>query len=115
MKNTQTLKKNYEFANILTKGKYYSGKYIAIYYFKNSSNCNKIGIAVGTKIAKAVRRNRIRRVIRESYRLLENNIEFGYSMVFLWKKKINIEQATFQNVQTDMKNFFIKNKMYKEV
>ena len=35
MLNTDTLKKNYEFKNVLTKGKYYNGNYIDIYIKKN--------------------------------------------------------------------------------
>lgn len=35
MLKTDTLKKNYEFKNVLTKGKYYNGNYIDIYIKKN--------------------------------------------------------------------------------
>ena len=37
MLNTDTLKKNYEFKNVLTKGKYYNGNYIDIYIKKNKN------------------------------------------------------------------------------
>ena len=36
MKNTIMLKKNYEFKNVLTKGKYFSGKYIEAFLLKNN-------------------------------------------------------------------------------
>ena len=45
------------------------GKYIIIYIKDNNKNENFIGIAVNTKIGKAVKRNRIKRLIRESYRI----------------------------------------------
>ena len=34
MKKTKMLKKNYEFKNVLTKGKYYSGKRIEAFIIK---------------------------------------------------------------------------------
>ena len=113
MNNTGTLKKNYEFKNVLTKGKYYSGKYIDIYIQKNKKEINVIGIAVGTKIAKATKRNRIKRLIRENYRLLEPKIEVGNNILFLWKKKSSIENATFNNIKKDMENIFYHANLYK--
>ena len=106
MKKTITLKKNYEFKKVLTKGKYYSGRYIEVFATKNNLKKNFIGIAIGVKIAKAVKRNKIKRLIRENYRLLENNLKVGYNIVFLWKKKIDISNATFYNIKIDMKNIF---------
>lgn len=42
MLKTDTLKKNYEFKNILKKGKYYKGNYIDIYIKNNNKNNNLI-------------------------------------------------------------------------
>lgn len=42
MKNTEKLKKNYEFRFVLRKGKYYSGKYIEAFAIKNNLNINKL-------------------------------------------------------------------------
>ena len=102
MKKTVKLKKNYEFKKVLTKGKYYSGRFLDVFVTKHQSPMNRIGIAVGVKVAKAVKRNRIKRLIFENYRLLEDELETGYRLVFLWKKKQEIRQATFQNIKTDM-------------
>lgn len=106
MKKTIMLKKNYEFKKVLTKGKYYSGNYIEVFVLKNNQSYNKLGIAVGVKIAKAVKRNRIKRLIRENYRLLEQDMKAGYSIVFLWKKKVDISLATFAHIKEDMLTIF---------
>ena len=114
MKKTKMLKKNYEFKNVLSKGKYYSGDCIEAFIKKSNSKYNFLGIAIGVKIAKAVKRNHIKRLIRENYRLMEANIKSGYSIIFLWKKKIDVENATFKNIQKDMKRIFDKANILEE-
>ena len=97
MKKTKMMKKNYEFRNVLSKGKYYSGKYIEAFVRQHGKqDINYLGIAIGVKLANAVKRNKIKRLIRENYRLYETILKEGNSIIFLWKKKINIEKATFQ-------------------
>ncbi len=108
------LKKNYEFKNVLSKGTYYSGKYIEAFIKKNNSNSNYLGIAIGVKISNAVMRNKIKRLIRENYRDIENKISNGYSIVFLWKKKADTIDANFKNLKDDIKNIFDKAKIIKE-
>ncbi len=115
MKNTKMLKKNYEFKNVLSGGKYYSGKYIESFIRKNNKKNNMLGIAISSKICKAVRRNAIKRLIRENYRLLENEIEIGYDIIFLWKKKASVEEATYKNINDDIKKIMTKADILKKI
>lgn len=108
MKNTEMLKKNNEFKYIFLKGKYYNGKYVDAYIFKNSLNINKLGLAISKKIGKSAKRNKIKRLFRENYRLYEEQLKRGYTFVFLWKKKCNIEFATFKNIKNDLNTIFKK-------
>ena len=108
MKNTDTLKKNYEFKNVLTKGKAYFGKCINLYIMNEKSDKNKIGIAVGKKIAKAVKRNKIKRWIREAFFLFEDNINDRYRIVFILKKNIDIDTIDFSKIKKDIEILFKK-------
>ncbi len=112
MKKTVMLKKNYEFRKVLSKGKYYSGEYIEALILPNSKGKNAIGIAVNTKLGTAVERNKIKRLFRESYYNFEEYLTDGQEIVFLWKKKMPIENATFNNIKTDMQNIFDKAKLF---
>jgi ribonuclease P protein component len=115
MKKTKMMKKNYEFKNVLSKGNYYSGKYIEAFIKKsNKEYVNFLGIAISVKIAKAVKRNHIKRLIRENYKIYEESIKNGYYIVFLWKKKADIKNANFYNIKKDMKTIFDKAKIIEE-
>ena len=108
MKKMKTLKKNYEFQNVLNRGKFYIGKQITIYIAKNNQSANKFGIAVSKKTCNAVKRNYIKRKIRENYRLIQEQLKQGYNIVFLWNKKVSVEQVNFHIIKGDMKKLFTK-------
>mgnify|MGYP002562717011 FL=1 len=114
MKKTEMLKKNYEFKNVLTKGKFYIGKEIEIFILKNNKKRNFLGIAIGTKNGKAFQRNKAKRLIRESYTKLENTLEDGYNIVILMNKKFPINDMQFVEVLEDMKNIFLKAEILKK-
>ena len=114
MRKIDTLKKNYEFKNVLDKGKFYRGKYITIYINKNKKEKNIIGIAISKKLGKAVKRNRLKRIIRESYRLQKDNLIKGYNIVFIWNKQANILNNTYKEVNNDIINLFSRAGMINE-
>lgn len=99
-----TLKKNYEFQSVLKKGKWYSGDLLNMYILKNNNVINNLGVAVGKKVSKSsVKRNRIRRLIKEAFRLEENNIIKGNNIVIVWKTSCSFELANFQDIKKDIR------------
>ena len=114
LKKTKMLKKNFEFKKVLSKGTYYSGDNIEVFILKNSLSQNFIGLAISTKVGKAYIRNKIKRLIRENYKNLEESLHNGYSMVFLWKKNRPIEKAKYNAIENDMKKIFDKANIIQE-
>lgn len=106
MRKVDTLKKNYEFSDVLKKGRYIKKKFITLYLNKNNLNKNVIGIAVNTKICNAVKRNKVKRIIREAYYLEKNNLKQGYNMVFLWNKKEPVDNIRFHIVHEELVEIF---------
>lgn len=114
MKKTKMLKKNYEFRTVLNKGEYYYGKYITASVRKNNKNINFLGIAISSKIGKAVKRNHIKRLIREAYKNEEERIKAGNTIVFLWNKHKDSKNVYYKNIEKDVKKIFSDAKIFIE-
>lgn len=114
MKKTKMLKKNYEFQKVFAKKNYYGGKYLEMFVIDNKENRNYLGIAVSKKSANSVYRNKIKRLIRENYRQIEDKIIIGKSYVILWKKKSTIQDIDYYNIKEDINKIFSKAKLIKE-
>lgn len=109
MKKTIIIKKNYEFKNFFSKGKFYHGEYIHMYIHQNKLEFNKLGIAISKKTGNAVNRNRIKRLIRENYKIHEENIKTGYNILITFNnKEKNIKQSNFYNIKEDFYKIFKK-------
>ncbi len=121
MKRIKTLKLNYEFKNVFDKGHYSLGSQVITHYRKNKLGHNRLGIGVSTKLAKAVKRNRVKRVIRNCYQKINEeynyNIEgLGYDFVFIWNKNSDLSELSYKIIYKDILNTFryIENKAKKD-
>lgn len=81
MKNSESLKKTYEFQNVYRNGKSYANKYLVMYVLENNLEKNRLGISVSKKVGNSVVRHRVMRLVRESYRLHENIFNSGLDIV----------------------------------
>jgi ribonuclease P protein component len=63
------LRKNREFDRVYGKGNRLHGQGFSLIWCKNSLSWNRLGISVPKKTGRAVDRNRIKRIIREAFRL----------------------------------------------
>ena len=83
MNFTTSLKKNHEFKRVYSKGKNSAAAAVVVYCRRNGRAENRLGITVSTKIGGAVQRNRIRRRLKEIYRLNEEKLASGYDIVIV--------------------------------
>ena len=61
---------------------------------------NRLGLTVSTKIGKAVQRNRIRRRLKEIYRLNEDKFLTGYDIVIVARSKSRM--ALYSELEADI-------------
>lgn len=87
MKFTVTIKQNHEFQRLYRRGKTGATPYLALYCRKNRLGKNRLGLTVGKKVGGAVTRNRVRRRIREIYRLHEGELRPGFDIVVVARVK----------------------------
>ena len=87
MNSRVTLKKNYEFRRLYNKGKTAVTPYLVVYCLRNNRGTRRVGYTVSTKLGKAVTRNRIRRRLREIYRLNSDRLVFGVDMIIVARSK----------------------------
>ena len=76
MKHTVSMKENHLFRRLYTKGKSAATGLLAVYARPNRQGRNRLGLTVGTKVGKAVRRR-----IREAYRIHEETMTTGWDIV----------------------------------
>ena len=76
-----TVKENYEFRRIYRKGKSAVSPQLVSYCQRNRRGHSLLGVSVSTKLGCAVVRNRVRRRIREIYRLNKAKMLPGYDLI----------------------------------
>ena len=86
MKFSGALKLNHIFQRLYrTSG--HANAHLAVYARPNRSNTNRVGITVSKKLGKAHIRNRVRRRLREIYRLNEDKFLPGWDIVVVARTK----------------------------
>ena len=81
MQYTTTIKKNYEFRRLYAKGRSAVMPTLVIYSRRRKGAQNRVGFTVTAKLGHAVVRNRVRRRLREIYRLHERELVSGAELV----------------------------------
>ena len=102
MINTFSIKDSKDFQKVINKGKWLGGDYLSTYILQNNTNSNYIGLAIGKKVGKAYKRNRIKRLIKSSYTDLEKSLKYGYNIVFVWKIKAKYEDVNYDGIYKDI-------------
>ena len=81
MRFTSSLKTNRDFHRVYRKGTSAVRPCLVVYVRRNGGNANRLGLTVTAKVGKAHTRNKVRRRLREIYRLNEDAIRPGYDLV----------------------------------
>ena len=83
MQNSEGLKNNRDFRQVYERGTSYANRYLVMYAMDNGREMNRVGISVSKKVGNSVVRHRLKRLIKENYRLRETGFRRGLDMVIL--------------------------------
>ena len=86
MKFSSSLKLNHIFRRLYHTSGFANG-FLVLYARKNRTEGNRVGVTVSKKLGKAHIRNRVRRRIREVYRLNEELFQPGWDIVVVARTK----------------------------
>ena len=79
----ESLKKTADFRNVYQNGKSLANKYLVMYVMENNREKNRLGISISKKVGNSVIRHRVKRLVREAYRLQEEKFASGLDLVVI--------------------------------
>ncbi len=80
---TASLTSNREFKDIYRRSNSKVTKYFVLYYRPGTGSSSRVGFTVSKKIGNAVVRNRVRRRLKECFRLHEDGLKGCYDLVIV--------------------------------
>lgn len=95
---TQSLKQNHLFRRLYRRGDSAASRYLVLYCRRNGQPGNRVGLTVSAKLGHAVRRNRLRRRLREIYRIHEAEFRPGYDLVVVARTRAM--DASYQQLES---------------
>ncbi|MDR3207028.1 MAG: ribonuclease P protein component [Oscillospiraceae bacterium] len=87
MRFTQSLRENRDFRRLYARGRTTAGGLLAVYVRPNRTGGNRLGLTVSGKLGGAVVRNRVRRRLKEAYRLREASLLSGFDLVVVARSR----------------------------
>ena len=75
---------------------------ITVYAKPNDLPHARLGLSVSRRVGTAPRRNRIKRLIRESFRLMQHDIPRGYDLIVVARPHEPLALAEYQRILSDL-------------
>ena len=94
---SESLKKNQDFQRVYRAADSKANRYLVLYRLENGLFKNRIGISVSKKVGNSVVRHRIKRLVKESYRLHETEFEGGSDIVVVARR--SADGASYQMIE----------------
>ena len=89
MLRPNVLRKKADFDRLYKKGRSVGDKYVVVFCRANGLDFNRTGFLASKKVGNSVRRNRARRLMKESFREIAGDCGTGQDLVFIARNTIN--------------------------
>ena len=111
MKPANRLKKNSDFNVVYSKKKSMANKLLIIYITENGLNNNRVGFVVSKKVGNSVIRSKVKRLMKESYRLNDSRFKISYDIIFI--ARADCKNSTFKEIESALLHLMKKMKLTK--
>ena len=112
MLKKNVLRKKSDFSSIYNKGKSVGDRYVVLFYRPNHLPYNRTGFLASKKVGNSVKRNRARRLMKESYRSLAEKLPTGYDFVIIARNTISGKKCA--DVEKSLRSAFKKTGVLKD-
>jgi len=100
-----TIRSNGDFLRAYKRGRRYTGRWLVLYVLARSDDgagASRVGVTASKKTGGAVWRNRLRRLVKENYRLQEAQGRIAAGRDYVFVARATQEAPGFWDIQDDM-------------
>ncbi|MBP3921229.1 MAG: ribonuclease P protein component [Bacilli bacterium] len=110
MKKINIIKKSEDFEKIIKNNKSFRSKYFFIYIQRHENDIYHFGLSVGKKIGNAVKRNKVKRQLKEI--ITNQDYQKNFDCIIIVRKEIN--NHTFSEIKEELNRCLKQLKILKE-
>jgi ribonuclease P protein component len=115
----ERIRKRSEFDRVFKEGRRLHEQPVYARYVQNALPFTRIGVAVPNRLGKAAKRNRVRRMIKEAYRLHKHEMPAGLDIIFLpdaqWRDEpLHLLEQTMTKIATRLAEDMARSESKKE-
>ena len=89
MLKKEVLRNKKDFNRIYRRGRSVGDRYVVLFYMKNGLDYKRTAFLASKKVGNSVQRNRARRLLRECWRQLQEELPDGYDYIIISRNTIN--------------------------
>ena len=104
----ESIKKTADFKQIYKLGKSFSNKYFVLYAFQNEKGLARLGLSIGKKIGKAVARNKLRRWVKEFFRLNKHGLPGVDIVIVARMQACELVKANYRDVEKNLSDLTLQ-------
>ncbi len=113
MNRIYRLRKRKDFNYIYKKGKSVANQYLVLVYRRSSFYVTRVGFSVSKKFGNSVKRNRIKRQLKEIYRKRIPYVKEGFDLIFVVRK--NARDVEFSKLEEAVDNLLRRAGVFREM
>jgi ribonuclease P protein component len=100
------IRKKRDYFTVYQQGIRNDSRHFIVITRRNQSGFSRLGITVSKKVGDAVKRNRVKRLLREFFRLHKTQFSPSQDIVIIAKK--GIPDLTYQDVRRELESLFTR-------